>query len=346
MPRSSLVGRCAVVAVLAVLGGAACSQNGAQQTSPAGSVATLGPAATQGSTATPTSAGLAAPAAPANLTANDVSLTNSAPCTAEDSESDGCLSLNWTPPAGQVDGYRVYIGEVGGAYIDGPGPSGWYVCPENGSLAIPVATIPGGKASYYVPYLGEHGPSCVALSAYNAAGESPWDIVMVGSDDEVASLSATWTTYKGDGFSVDFPGDTSGSVSLAASVADGYEYMETNASRTIGSETNPQLVFAVDHITFVGKTPPNSGPDLVAFFEKTLAYYEPYSIGDPTVSNIASITVAGHAGFSFTLTKGGSIEKGEIFLFGSQAFGVVAGGAAGSANLASVAKFLESFRIG
>jgi hypothetical protein len=113
----------------------------------------------------------------------------------------------------------------------------------------------------------------------------------------------------------------------------------------IGSETHPQLLFAVSHFTFVGKTPPNSGPDLVAFFQKTLAYYEPYSIADPSVSDIASITLAGHAGFSFTLTKAGGIEKGEIFLVGGQAFGIVAGGAEGSANLTSVAKFLASFRI-
>lgn len=344
----------AIAALLAGCGGGSSGQAAtptttAQSAAPTPAptpAATSAPAATTpGPTATPTSAGLAAPAAPTNLTADDTTISNMDPCTAEDPQSDGCLSLSWAPPAGQVDGYRVYMGEVGGAYIGGPGPSGWYVCPENGSLATPVATIPAGKASYYVPFVGEHGPACVALSAYNAAGESPWDIVIVGSDD-LGSLTATWTTYRGDGFSVDFPGDTTGVTSLATSVADGYQYMETNNSLPIGSESDPKLVFAVQDITFVGSAPPNSGPDLVAFFAKTLAYYTPYSIREPSVSDIAGITLAGHAGFSFTLTKGASIEKGEIFLVGGQAFGVVAGGAAGSANLATVAKFLDSFRIG
>jgi hypothetical protein len=266
-----------------------------------------------------------------------------APCTAEDSQSDGCLSLSWTPPAGQVDGYRVYVGELGGAYVGGPGPSGWYVCPQNGSLATSIATIPAGKTTYYVPYLGEHGPSCVALTAYNAAGESPWDIAMVGSD-EVESLSATWKTFKGDGFSVDFPGDSQ-TTTLATSLADGYEYMQSGACLPIGSESDPQLILAVESITFVGKTPPNSGPELASFLKRTLAYYAPYSISDPSVSDIAAITVSGHAGFSFTLKKGGSVEKGEAFLVGGKVYGVVAGGAAGSSNLATVTKFVGSFRF-
>jgi len=277
------------------------------------------------------------------MTASDVTLTNMAPCTAEDSQSDGCISLKWTPPAGQVDGYRIYMGEIGGAYIGGPGPSGWYVCPQNGSLATAVASIPAGKASYYLPILGEHGPACVAVAAYNVAGESPWDIAMVGFD-EVTSLSATWTTYKGDGVSVDFPGDYQ-TTSLATSLADGYEYMEASASLPIGSEPDPQLIFAVEHITFVGKAPPNSGPELASFIQKTLAFYGPYSVSDPSVSDIAGITVAGHTGFSFTLTKGSGVEKGEVFLVGGQVYGVVAGGATGSANLATVTKFLDSFRF-
>jgi hypothetical protein len=272
-----------------------------------------------------------------------VTLTNMAPCTAEDSQSDGCLSLSWTPPAGQVDGYRIYMSEIGGAFIGAPGPSGWYVCPQNGSLATPFATIPAGKASYYLPILGEHGPACVALTAYNAAGESPWDIAMVGSDD-VTSLSSTWTTFKGDGFSVDFPGDYQ-STTLATSLADGYEYMQSGACMPIGSESDPQLMFAVERITFVGKTPPNSGPGLASFIQKTLAFYSPYSISDPSVSDIAGITVASHAGFSFTLTKGSSVEKGEVFLAGGTVYGVVAGGAAGSSNLATVTEFLSSFRF-
>jgi hypothetical protein len=278
-----------------------------------------------------------------NLTASDVTLTNMAPCTAEDSQSDGCISLSWTPPAGPVDGYRVFMGEIGGTYIGGPGPSGWYVCPQNGSLATPVATIPAGKASYYLPILGEHGPACVALTAYNAAGESPWDIALVGSDD-VTSLSSTWTTFKGDGFSVDFPGDYQ-TTTLATSLADGYEYTQSGACMPIGSESDPRLIFAVEHITFVGKTPPNSGPELASFLKRTLAFYAPYSVSDPAVSGIADITVAGHAGFSFTLTKGSGVEKGEVFLVGGQVYGVVAGGATESANLATVTKFLDSFRF-
>ena len=355
MSRGSLVGRYVVAAMLAVLVGAACSQNATQQTPTAGSAATLGPTATQGPTATlsptatqgptatPTSAGPTAPAPPTNLTASDVTLTNMGPCTAEDSQSDGCISLKWAPPAGHVDGYRIYMGEIGGTYIGGPGPSGWYVCPQNGSLATAVASIPAGKASYYLPILGEHGPACVALTAYNAAGESPWDIAMVGSDD-VTSLSATWTTYKGNGFSVDFPGGYQ-TTSLATSLAGGYEYMQSGACLPIGSEADPQLIFAVQRITFVATTPPNTGADLASFLEKTLSYYAPYSVSDPSGAQIAKITVAGHAGFSFTWTKGDSIEKGEVFLVGGKVYGVVAGGATGSANLATVSKFLDSFRF-
>jgi hypothetical protein len=217
------------------------------------------------------------------------------------------------------------------------------VCPQNGSLATAVASIPAGKASYDLPILGEHGPACVALTAYNVAGESPWDIAMVGSED-ATSLSSTWTTYKGAGFSVDFPGDYQ-TTSLATSMADGYEYTQTGACMSIGSESDPRLIFAVEQITFVGKTPPNAGPELASFIQKTIAFYAPYSVGDPAVSDIAGITVAGHAGFSFTLTQGSSVEKGEVFLAGGQVYGVVAGGAKGTANLATLTKFLGSFRF-
>ena len=343
MSRYALVGRCVLAATLSALVGGACSQNGAPQQSTAGSVATVAPATAQGPTATPTAAGLVAPVAPANLTANDVSLGNASPCPVKD-PPEGCLVLKWTPPTGQVDGYRVYLGSVGGAYVGGPGPSGWYVCPENGSLAKQYATIPGDKSSYNLPYVGEHGPSCVALSAYNAAGESPWDIVMVGTDEEAPPIAVPMT-YKGDGFSVDFPEKGYDTTTLASSLADGYEYMASSASVAVGTETSPRLVFAAEQITFVGKTPPNSGPDLVAFFAKTLAYYRPYSMADPSVSDLAAITLGDHAGFSFTLTKGGSIEKGEVFLIGGKVLGIVAGGAEGSKNLASVSTFLESFRI-
>ncbi len=349
MSRSSLVGRFVLAATLSALVGAACSQNGAPQQSTAGSVGTAAPATTQGPTATqgpratPTAPGLVAPVAPANLTANDVTLSNAGPCPAED-PPEGCLSLKWTPPTGQVDGYRVYLGSVGGAYVGGPGPSGWYVCPENGSLAKQYATIPGDKSSYNLPYVGEHGPSCVALSAYNAAGESPWDIVMVGTDEEAPPIAVPMT-YEGDGFSVDFPEKGYDTTTLASSLADGYEYMASSASVAVGTETSPRLVFAAEKITFVGKAPPDSGPDLVAFFAKTLAYYQPYSIADPSISDLAAVTLGGHAGFSFTLTKGGSIEKGEVFLIGGKVLGIVAGGTEGSSNLAGVSAFLKSFRI-
>ena len=95
----------------------------------------------------------------------------------------------------------------------------------------------------------------------------------------------------------------------------------------------------------MGKTPADSGPDLASFLERTLAYYAPYSISDPSVSDIAAIKVSGHSGFSFTLKKGSSVEKGEAFLVGGKVYGVVAGGAAGSLNLATLTKFVGSFRF-
>jgi hypothetical protein len=344
---SSRIGRSVAGMALAALVVAGCGQSGGTPAAPTPTMAgsSNGPTAnvTPAPATTGPSAQLALPAPPTGLTAADISLGDISRCLAEDAHADGCLSLAWTPPAGQVDGYRIYIGRQGGTVV-GAAPSGWYDCPQGGTLAIPQSAVPAGTTSYMLPLEGEYPPVCVAVSAFNAAGESPWAIVMVESDG-LGPVTDTWQTYQGDGYSVAYPGGLYDLATLARCQTASLTYAETTSYFPVGPESKPELLFGVEHLTFQGAAPFNSGPDLAAFVAKTLAYYAPYLSGDGTVAGVSPVTVDGHAGFAFTVTTAGGSATAEVFLAGDDLFAAIAGGATSNANSAGISKFIGSLRF-
>jgi len=135
---------------------------------------------------------LSPPSAPGNLTALDfgagILTEGSDPCLAVHPNSDICLLLNWSRSGGTVAGYHIYVGRTGGAC--GPQDStctlpDWCV-DGNRNGVTPAATAPPGATSYDLPLTGEYPPPCVAVSAFNAAGESPWTVAEVGPREPVA----------------------------------------------------------------------------------------------------------------------------------------------------------------
>jgi len=109
-------------------------------------------------------------------------------CLAVHPNSDICLLLNWSRSGGTVAGYHIYVGRTGGAC--GPQDStctlpDWCV-DGNRNGVTPAATAPPGATSYDLPLTGEYPPPCVAVSAFNAAGESPWTVAEVGPREPVA----------------------------------------------------------------------------------------------------------------------------------------------------------------
>lgn len=229
----------------------------------------------------------------------------------------------------------------------GPPPAGFYTCPQGSQPGGTAATVPAGTTSYYLPLIGEYSPTCVAVSAYNGAGESVWDVVLVESTGQ-GPVGSTWQTYPDPrqfGFKVDYPTQGYHEVDLASTTAGGYAYTEDTFYVPVGSETNPQLVLAAEKVVFSGATPPNTSKDLIAFYEKTLAYYAPYCSSSGTLSDVTAATLDGHGGYSFTLTEGSSVQKGKVALINGQLYGILAGGPAGSANSSVITKFLASFHL-
>jgi hypothetical protein len=127
---------------------------------------------------------LSPPSAPGNLTALDFAAGNlpegGSPCYAEDPDSDICLMLEWSPAGGQIDGYRIFVGRYGGSCGTDPTCtlSDW--CVDGNRTGVqPEATAPPGATFYDLPLTGEYDPACVAVSAFNAAGESSWTVAQV-----------------------------------------------------------------------------------------------------------------------------------------------------------------------
>ena len=299
----------------------------------------------QGTVAPPT-AGTQPPAAPTGLTAQDLSNGDISKCTSENSGADLCVLLRWTAPTGEINGYRIYAGRTGGI-VTGEPPAGFYTCPEGVPPSGAEATVPAGTTSYYLALDGEYSPTCVAVSAYGAAGESAWDVVAVESSG-LGPVGSTWQTYSDSrhyGFKVDYPTKYYAVVDLAMTTAGGYTYTVDTFYVPIGSLTNPEMVLAAEKVVFSGPTPPNTSQDLVAFFEKTLAYYAPYCSSSGTLSDEGNATLDGHAGYSFTLIQGLSLEEGEVFLVNGQLFAILGGGPTGSANSSVISRFLASFHL-
>ncbi len=156
---------------------------GSQPVSSEAPVVSQAPAITQ-APVTSQAPKLSPPSAPGNLTALDFSVGNlpehGDPCIAEDPSSDICLMLNWSPASGQIDGYRIYAGRYGGSCGTDPTCTLTDWCVDgNRSGVKPEATAPPGATFYDLPLTGEYDPVCVAVSAFNAAGESSWTVAQV-----------------------------------------------------------------------------------------------------------------------------------------------------------------------
>jgi hypothetical protein len=139
--------------------------------------ATSSPSAAAAAATSPT---LGLPTPPGNLVAllRDSESDLSA-CRAANANADFCLLLSWSPSQGQVLGYRIYAGPIMGVCAEGlpcDRPSDW--CKDGNTAGVkPAATAAAGTTSYLLPMEGDHSPSCVAVSAYNAVGESSRTVV-------------------------------------------------------------------------------------------------------------------------------------------------------------------------
>ena len=83
--------------------------------------------------------------------------------------------MHWTKPLGSVSGYRIETWWFMTMVWQGPGtppplpPCGTSTTMPWGRESV---TVPGSATSYTLD-LGESGPTCMFISAINAAGTSP-----------------------------------------------------------------------------------------------------------------------------------------------------------------------------
>ena len=186
------------------------------------------------------------------------------------------------------------------------------------------------------------GQLSVSFDVYDTAGGSslsPNGERTVQWTPPDAVVADGWQTYQGDGYVVDYPG-----AALYEKIPDSQTYGLYSGGVSyyaVGSDTNPQAVYLVEHISFSSYLNASS-LDYTTFLKDMLSLYSMSS------SNLAitqhDITVDGKSGLYFSMEGGGSAAESEVVAVGNNLYLVMAAHQTGDSTLDSQ-RFFQSFHL-
>jgi hypothetical protein len=128
-----------------------------------------------------------------------------------------------------------------------------------------------------------------------------------------------WQTFQGDGYTVDYPGPAATVPSQSTGL-----YTVSASYYLIGSQSDPDVVYLVERITFPSGLLSLYGNDFTPYLKQTLSSYAGYSGG--TISSPRDVTVDGHPGLEITSQgTSGAYAVGEIVIVSDDMYMIVAG---------------------
>lgn len=148
-----------------------------------------------------------------------------------------------------------------------------------------------------------------------------------------------WQTYQGDGYVVDYPG-TATTEEIPESQTYGL-YSGTASYYTEGPESNPQVVYLVEHLVFATSLNASSY-DYTTLLKEMLSFYS-LSSSDVAVTQ-RDISVDGNNGLYFSMEGGGSAAEFEVIAVGNDLDVVMAGHQTTDTTLDS-RRFFDSFHL-